>query len=760
MGLANIFGFATTLYFCIPDNPKIRALRDTIDDRLFKIRHCQNIDGVFRKLPLFEPPIEPGLLVQAAAQGLSLASVLNDLNSPMPNYRFYYLLQKALELCSEVKALGNAFLSAKEKGDAEAVSQLRARHESSIHNLVIEVREQQLEESQKSLDALQQSRKAPVHRLEHNLRLLGKDLDPVPDGDTDFNELQNRIGALFEESDFMLNEYEKLEMDKAGEAKDKHKTIGYIETLASVLHAWPNINMDGKPLGVGVTFVWGPQNYANVAHAVARYMQIEADDLTYQSTNASRKGGYLRQLQDRVLQANLAGYEIKNIDKQITTQQIRINIAEQELNNQQKQIDNAQEMEEFLRSKYTNQELYAWMQGQVRTLYYQAYTLAYELAKKAERTFQFERGLKASNFIQFGYWDAGHDGLFAGERLYGALKRIEVAYQEERGYDFEISKSYSLRQISPLALIELKETGRCDLALPEVLFDMDYPGHYQRRIKSVALTVPCVVGPYTSLNCTLRLLEHKFRTSAIAKDKNDYAEKLDETDDRFSTVNVPISAIALSSGQNDSGVFELNFRDERYLPFEGAGAVSKWRIELPAEFRQFDYDSISDVVMHLRYTAVDGGDKLKRVAADVVQQYVKDVEELSRNEGLFAFFDLKQDFSNEWYKAAQPPAGATERLITLGDLHERLPVFTKGRQPGKIQATDLYLFTPAPLTASALTLVQAGEELAFTDGIALGAMKSFVIKDVACPMTSWQLRIQDVTTEVPKLWLIARYILK
>jgi len=79
----------------------------------------------------------------------------------MPNYRFSYLLQKALELCSEVKALGNAFLSAKEKGDAEALSQLHARHESSIHNLVMEVKKQQLDEAGKALVALQQSRKGP-----------------------------------------------------------------------------------------------------------------------------------------------------------------------------------------------------------------------------------------------------------------------------------------------------------------------------------------------------------------------------------------------------------------------------------------------------------------------------------------------------------------------------------------------------------------------------------------------------------------------
>ena len=38
---------------------------------------------------------------------------------------------------------------------------------------------------------------------------------------------------------------------------------------------------------------------------------------------------------------------------------------------------------------------------------------------------------------------------------------------------------------------------------------MDYPGHYLRRLKSVSLRIPCVLGSHTSLNCTLRLLEHK-----------------------------------------------------------------------------------------------------------------------------------------------------------------------------------------------------------------------------------------------------------
>ncbi|MEG3918511.1 neuraminidase-like domain-containing protein [Microcoleus sp. T3_A4] len=758
VGLANVFGFATTLYFCIPDNPKLRGLRDTIDDRLFKIRHCQNIEGVFRKLPLFEPPIDPALLVQAAAQGLSLASVLNDLNSPMPNYRFYYLLQKALEVCAELKSMGNAFLSAKEKKDAEALSKLRAGHESTMHNLLMEVKKQQLEAATKSLEALQQSRKEPVYRLQHYLKLIGEDLGKVPDGNTDFGELPNQIEQPINESGLKLIQSEKDEIDKASAAADWQIGIGVVETLASVFHAFPNMTLAGHPLGVGADVKWGFPHLANATSAVARGLKIYSDNLSYQSSSAGRKAGFLRQLQDRVQQANAAGYQIKNIDKQALTQKIQINIANQEIINQQNNIDSAQEVEEFLRNKYTNEELYTWMEGQIQTLYYQAYTLAYELAKKAEKVFRFERGLTTSNFIQFGYWDAARDGLLAGERLYIGLKQLETAYQEKRGYDYEVTKHVSLRQINPMALIQLKEIGTCEFGLPEVLFDMDHPGHYMRRIKSVALTVPCVVGPYTSLNCTLRLLEHKFRTSAIAKDKNDYLEKTDETDDRFSTVNVPITSIAVSSGQNDSGVFELNFKDERYIPFEGAGVISKWRLELPKEFRQFDYNTISDAIVHIRYTALDGGDKLKKPANDSVMAYIKSVEELSRDEGLFAAFDLKHDFPNEWYKAMNLPAGSTERVLMLNNLNDRLPIFTKGRDPKQIQAIDVYLVTPTKLSAS---LMQDTEIIPFTDGSPVGeTMKSFVIKDNNLPMNSWQLKIQDVKTEIDRLWLLVRYVLK
>jgi len=646
IAFANIFGMASSLYFCIPNNPKLMGYWDTLADRLYKIRHCENIEGIFRKLPLFEPPIDPALLVKAAAQGLSIASVLNDLNTPLPNYRFYYLLQKALELCNELKSLGGAMLSAIEKKDNETITLIRAKHEGVMQNLVMEIKKKQLEEAQKNLESLVQNRKAPEQRMKYYLKLSGLDESLVPDETAGFAGLPNDIATVDGDSGLKLISFEKEDMDKASEAQDWQRGIGVVETLASILHVIPVGSVDAKPFGIGAGVAIHGQMFGNAAQATARGLQVHASDLSFASSSAGKKGGFTRALQERIFQANAAGYELKQIDKQITAQEIRINIANQEIANQQKTIDNANEVEEFLKNKYSNEELYTWMRGSLKTLYHQVYNLAYDLAKKAEKTYCFERGVSTVSFIQSGYFDAGREGLLAGEQLYVGLKQLEAAYQNERGHDYEITKLISLSQINPLAVIQLRETGKCEFIVPEVFFDMDYPGHYKRRIKSVSISIPCIAGPYTGINATLRLLENKFRNTAIGGKK--YEEDTEATDERFSSYIIPIAAIAAGTAQNDSGMFELNFKDERYLPFEGAGVISKWRLELPT-FRQFEYHSISDAIIHLRYTASEGGERLKSAATKSLSKQLANIEQELNETGLNVVLNMKHDLSNEWH---------------------------------------------------------------------------------------------------------------
>jgi hypothetical protein len=132
-------------------------------------------------------------------------------------------------------------------------------------------------------------------------------------------------------------------------------------------------------------------------------------------------------------------------------------------------------------------------------------------------------------------------------------------------------------------------------------------------------------------------------------------------------------AIATSTGQNDSGTFELSFRDERYLPFEFAGAVSRWRVELPAENNFFDMDTLSDVVLHLNYTAREGGDGLRRAANEVAQQNIPDDGQ--------HLFDLQRHFSDAWLRfQEQLESGHEHRHFELRLERRHFPFLPSDRE--------------------------------------------------------------------------------
>jgi hypothetical protein len=642
-------GTATAFYFCIPPNDKLLSYWDTVEDRLFKIRHCMNIEGVTRELPLFEPPIDPALLVKAAAAGLDLSSVLADTQAPLTPYRFQFLLQRAVELCAEVKSLGQALLSTLEKKDAEALSALRAGHETIVLEAARDAKHQHIQEARRQLEALQKTRKLTEERQSFYQQRLAKP----------------------------LNREEQTQLDKLRVANEKQKQAAIAELVAKGLSLIPTISaggagMTGSPFA-SVSF--GGPHLAFAAQAFAHMYSGEAADATYESTANAITGGHARRSEEWRLQLALATKELAQIDKQMAASEIRMAIAENDLSTHDQQIENAKGVEEFLRNKYTNQDLYGWMLSQISAVYFQSYKLAYDMAKRAERAFRFERGATESSFIQFGYWDSFTKGLLAGEKLLLDMKRMEVAYMDQNRREREITKHISLALQDPLALIQLKETGRCEVELTEALFDADFPGHYMRRIESMSLTIPCVVGPYTSVNCTLTLVSNKARVKNVPA--NPYAEAEDSEDSRFVSNFAPIQSIVTSHAQNDSGLFELNFHDERYLPFEGAGAISRWRIELTQEkdLRQFDYDTISDVVLHLKYTARDGGGALKTAATDALKALVTESEDVP----LARLFSARSEFASEWHRFLKPLESQSNHTLRLGLTRERFPFPVRNR---------------------------------------------------------------------------------
>jgi hypothetical protein len=640
-------GVGTTFYFCIPRNDHLLAYWDTVQDRLFKIRHCMNIAGAVRQLPLFEPPIDPALLGRAAALGVDLSSALSDISAPLPHYRFTYLIQKVYELVSELKGLGSALLGAIEKKDAEALAVLRTKHETGILRLARLIREQQSAEAQATLESLQRAREV--------------------------TDLRHHFYATIER----LNVEETAHLDQVNLGLGLQGGATQLELIGSLVALIPNFKA-GFITTLGVTF--GGENVSQALRAFGAYLNSIASIVHTGASLAATLGSYHRRWDEWQLQERTLGKELEQIDKQIVAAQIRVAIAERELANHDRQIEDSEEIEAFLRDKYSNAELYSWMISKTSEVYFQTYQLAYDLARKAERAFRFERGVAASDFIQFGYWDSLRKGLLAGERLQLDLKRMELSYLDQNKREFEITKHISLTQLNPLALVQLRETGTCLVDLPEVIFDLDYPGHYMRRVKSVGLTIPCVSGPFASVNCTLTLMTSSTRLSSALRD-GCYARPLNDAteDPRFQDSFGAVESIATSSAQNDSGLFELNFHDERYLPFEGAGVISQWQIELSPHFPGFDYDTISDVILHLRYTARDGGGALKARSSLELQDAVKHVLEETSGTSLARFFSLRHEFPTEWRRMLLSPNAAGDHVQKFVLNKERFPFLFQGK---------------------------------------------------------------------------------
>ena len=71
----------------------------------------------------------------------------------------------------------------------------------------------------------------------------------------------------------------------------------------------------------------------------------------------------------------------------------------------------------------------------------------------------------------------------AGERLSSRVRQMEKAYLDANCREYELTKHVSLRLDFPLQFLQLRTTGIAEIEIPEWMFDVDYPGHYLRRIK-------------------------------------------------------------------------------------------------------------------------------------------------------------------------------------------------------------------------------------------------------------------------------------
>ncbi|VVE55751.1 hypothetical protein PHO31112_05027 [Pandoraea horticolens] len=610
-------------YFAVPENADFMKYWDRVDDRLFKIRHCMNIDGQAVPLALFAPPIDPAMLIQAMAGG-GAAALANALTEGVPHYRFDFLIERAQAIVEQLIRIHVSFSLNLTRRDAEALSLLTTEQENLLLKMTTMIKEQDVAEAEANGKALEESLASAHDRQAYYVGLIS-----------------NGISAR-----------EQSSLDSMIVGKTLNMISGIVKASASIGYALPQA---GSPFAM----TYGGAQIGAALTSAATVLETAGAVADLSSKLISTFAIYERRAQEWRLQQQIAAHDVAQIDNQIQANSIRIALAKQGLVIQEETIRQNRERASFLKDKFTNKALFQWMVNQISRIQFQTYTVAHQLALTAQRAYQFEYN-SDRRFVTFDYWDAAHGGLTSGEGLQLALTQMAASVLDTPR-SLEIERTISLTDINPLALVQLREKGECFFEFSESLFDHDFPGHYCRKIKTLSVSIVSAVGPYRVIKGTLTQLSNQ----VVLKSDNQGLNAVKFLLGEESATVPPASAmrsnwrnhqeIVLSNGQEDSGLFALNLEDSRYLPFEGTGAVSSWLLSLPKGTNHIAFDAISDVTIRLKYTASDGGDAFRRKVAELA--------ELKTLAG-FEYIDCRSMYSDAWQRLFAP-VGPTSDTQTL-----------------------------------------------------------------------------------------------
>jgi len=687
-------------YFSLPENDEFIGYREEAEEMLNNIRQGLTIDGQFAPPPMLSPQLDVEDVMNAAADAAG-GGPPTDVAVPAPvsAYRFEALIGRARALAAEVIQLGGAVQNALERQDAEKMEQLRVSNEKELLNLSTDIRNARIAELEAMGEGLKQSQDGAEARRKFYDDLITKG----------------------------LSDAEKLHLSMIQESRILAGVGGTLKAMAGPAHLIPNV---GSPFAM----TYGGKQLGASFDSLSALFEMLAGQSSSIGHMAQITAGNERRNQEWEFARDQADWNRKEIAQQIKAAGKLLDGAKRELSVHRKSIQQNAELASFVTGKFTNRELYQWLVSQLSLVMYQTYSLAHGLARSAELALQHELNTDQS-FVEFNYWNSVHKGLAAGEGLQLALSRMERAWLDGHARTLEIRKTVALSQIDALALVKFRTTGSCEFALSEALFDRDHPGHYCRKIKSISISIPAAIGPWQSLNATLTQLANQVIVKPD-KDAVAFLQTASGTTPSAATLRSywrPNQQVALSSGLADNGLFVLDFRDDRYLPFEGTGAVSQWRLDMPPAANHFDFAGVADVVIEVSYTALDGGPSFRRevVAMAPVQKYNGQV--------LLPLADLQPE---AWRAFLADPGGVvTEQKLTF--------TVPARAVPSHVTEAKLKTVTAMLVVADGVTLATSAITLA---GDAIGTQKIDIQTNGlgSAPITT-DVKMADLVAQPTKL---------
>lgn len=553
--------------FLPPYNEDLLKYWDTVELRLYNLRHNLSITGQPLSLPVYAPPVSPEELQRK--HGVGNGSGGNSVRV-MPfasQFRFVVLLEKARTAVNSVIQFGAELLSNLEKSDNEKMTLMLQTQQKQVLTQTRSFLSSSLDFQKDTLIALEKALKGAQDRFAHYDALYKENISP---GESDAMNLLVAAGAL--------------------------QTMSLTSwTVAAALDSVPNI------YGLAT----GGAQYGAISRAIGLGFQTEAQIYQNSSSRISISEQYRRRREEWSIQKNSAASDVAQLEAQIQAQTQQITMAEKQLALNELELANQQAIYNLQITRFTGEALYNWMVGRLSALYYQLYDVTLPLCLTAKAALSREIGADKTDYLFITpMWNDLYQGLLAGEGLLLELTRMERAYLQYDRRGLEIQKTVSLNTLIisdpateetfssavakaieteiiqiygnvTLKFDDVEDTLLISLNIAPLALDTIYnnsPMTSTGRFKTISVTLPTLLGPYQDVEATLQL--------------ND-------------------TVIALSRGLDDSGLFVLDYNDPKYFPFEG-DPVNEGTLQLTfynvIEQQASLVNNLVDVIYQLRYT--------------------------------------------------------------------------------------------------------------------------------------------------------------
>ena len=577
--------------FRIPMDAARSDLWQSLQTRLYNLRHFLTLDGKPLSLPLYDAPVNPAELQRRLATGQSLQSAAGQQRMVVPPFRYPVMYEHANRAVDTLIQLGNSLLNALERKDGLTLEQLQLNQQQILLTYTLDMHQQAIDMGTHSLAGLEKSKALAKTRYDH------------------YKGLYNEGFIAAEVADVSLRTIAGVISSGSGLAFSAGSIVSVAPNIAGMAFGAPGAST--LLFGIG----YAGQAYANAINTAAETCR------TFAANERSK--------QEWQLQYKLAEKEQEQIECQIEAQKKQNEQYRKQKEQTLKQNEQIKKLLDFWSNRVTSAQLYQWLIGQLRTLYRAAWDATSSLCMATEAAWRCETGWfnELSPLQSISGWQESRYGLLSGESLKNALQKMQLKYLTRFERHQEVVHTLSLKALLGEAawLEAMKVDNRKDnldieFSLNEKMFAERYPNFYQRRVATISLTLPAVIGPYQNVCAQLTQT-----SSRILQDANVEAfKKLTKGEDHqaiFSNVRASQQA-TLSTGFDDSGLFVLNMADERYLPFEGNGVHSNWVLRFPnvqREAQKHLLENLTDVIVTVRYRALDGGEAFANQVLQALQ---------------------------------------------------------------------------------------------------------------------------------------------